>query len=88
MDRWQTHQRTNSGAPLRPGERVVDRSAFDDMAHVETGPQLRRGQSVFHARFGKGTVEAVESSGESAMVVATFPGFGRRKILSRFLVTS
>jgi DNA helicase-2/ATP-dependent DNA helicase PcrA len=88
MDRWQTHHKTASGAPLRPGERIVDRTAFDDMAHVETGPQLRRGQSVFHARFGKGTVEAVESSGESAMVVAMFPGFGRRKILSRFLVTS
>jgi len=85
MDRWQTHHKTTT--PLRPGERIVDRTAFDDV-QLETGPQLRRGQSVFHARFGKGTVEAVESSGESATVVAMFPGFGRRKILSRFLVVS
>ena len=88
VDRWQTHQKFTLDKPLRPGERVVDRTAFDDMAHVETGPHLHRGQSVFHARFGKGTVEAVESSGEATMVVATFPGFGRRKILSKFLVTN
>jgi len=87
VDRWQTHQKFTLDKPLRPGERVVDRTAFDDMAHVETGPHLRRGQSVFHARFGKGTVEAVESGGEATMVVAMFPGFGRRKILSKFLVT-
>jgi len=66
----------------------VDRTAFDDLAHEDPAVNLRRGQPVFHARFGKGIVEAVESSGESAMVVATFPGFGRRKILSRYLVSS
>jgi hypothetical protein len=30
----------------------------------------------------------VESAGDSATVVANFPGFGRRKILSRYLVKS
>ena len=84
----QTHQKTATGPLLRPGERIVDRTAFDDMAHVDGATQWRRGQPVFHARFGKGIVEAVETSGESAMVVATFPGFGRRKILSRYLVSS
>ncbi len=88
VDRWQTHRKPSTGPLLRPGERIVDRTAFDDMAHVDGNTQWRRGQPVFHARFGKGTVEAVESSGESAMVVATFPGFGRRKILSRYLVGS
>ena len=88
VDRWQTHQKTSRGPLLRPGERIVDRTAFDDLAHEEPTANLRRGQPVFHARFGKGIVEAVESSGESAMVVATFPGFGRRKILSRYLVSS
>ena len=88
VDRWQTHHKPAASATLRPGERVVDRTAFDDMAHTEQGQTWRRGQPVFHARFGKGVVETVESSGDAAMVVATFPGFGRRKILSRYLVTS
>lgn len=88
LDRWQTHQKPSSGPQLRPGERIVDRSAFDDMAHAEPSAQWRRGQPVFHARFGKGVVEAVEPGGDSVMVVAMFPGFGRRKILSKFLVGS
>ena len=87
-NRWQTHKQQPGAQVLRPGERIVDRSAFDDIAPTEAGATFRRGQSVFHARFGKGIVEAIESAGESATVTANFPGFGRRKILSRFLVTS
>ncbi len=86
-ERWVTHKKTTVGPALRPGERFVDRSAFDDLAHAEPSANLRRGQPVFHARFGKGVIEAIESVGESATVVANFPGFGRRKILSRYLVT-
>ena len=87
-DRWLTHQKPTVGQALRPGERIVDRSAFDDLAEAESHLSLRRGQAVFHARFGRGIVEAIENGGESATVTATFPGFGRRKILSRYLVTS
>jgi hypothetical protein len=85
-DRWLTHEKSAAGDTLRPGERFVDRAAFDDLAHSEPATTLRRGQSVFHARFGRGVVENIESGAESAMVTATFPGFGRRKILSRYLV--
>jgi DNA helicase-2/ATP-dependent DNA helicase PcrA len=85
-DRWLTHEKSAASDALRPGERFVDRSAFDDLAHSEPATTLRRGQSVFHARFGRGIVENIESGAESPMVTATFPGFGRRKILSRYLV--
>lgn len=89
IDRWQTHKAPlNGGQVLRPGERIVDRSVFDDIAPTDAGSSFRRGQAVFHARFGKGIVESIENAGESATVTANFPGFGRRKILSRYLVTS
>lgn len=85
-DRWLTH-RPSTGAPaLRPGERIVNRSAFDDIAEPEPLSALRRGQMVFHQRFGRGVVEKIESGGDSETVTAMFPGFGRRKILSRYLV--
>jgi len=87
-NRWQTHKQQPGAQPLRPGERIVDRSAFDDIAPTEAGATFRRGQAVFHARFGKGVVETIENAGESATITANFPGFGRRKILSRYLVTS
>ena len=85
-DRWMTHRATSGGPALRPGERIVDRSAFDDIPESEPESMLRRGQSVFHQRFGRGVVEKIEPSGEAATVTANFPGFGRRKILSRYLV--
>jgi DNA helicase-2/ATP-dependent DNA helicase PcrA len=87
MDRWSTHHKSAQGPPLRPGERIVDRSAFDDIVEEVSSSIPRRGQAVFHARFGRGIVESIELSGESATVVANFPGFGRRKILARYLVT-
>ncbi len=87
LDRWLTHRKAADGPPLRPGERIVDRSAFDDIAPDEPVSTLRRGQAVFHSRFGRGIVENIESGGESITVIASFPGFGRRKILSRYLVS-
>ena len=85
-DRWITHRSATLGQALRPGERIVDRSAFDDISESEPQSILRRGQAVFHQRFGRGVVEKIEAGGESATVTANFPGFGRRKILSRYLV--
>ena len=86
LDQWLTHRKAADGPPLRPGERIVDRSAFDDIAPDGPVSTLRRGQAVFHSRFGRGIVENIESGGESITVIASFPGFGRRKILSRYLV--
>ncbi|HEY5961504.1 MAG TPA: 3'-5' exonuclease, partial [Polyangiaceae bacterium] len=66
----------------------VDRSAFDDLRYGAPPPAFRTGQVVEHARFGRGRVERVESGGESLAVVAKFPGFGSRKILAKFLLTT
>jgi DNA helicase-2/ATP-dependent DNA helicase PcrA len=73
-------------SPPPPGERYVDREAFDDTAHGDgAGPELHRGARVRHARFGEGEVRRVEQSTE-LMVIAFFPGWGEKKILARFLV--
>jgi DNA helicase-2/ATP-dependent DNA helicase PcrA len=71
-----------------PRTTVVDKTAFDDLAQEHAQRSFRVGQVVVHARFGKGRVERVESSGDSLAVVAKFPGFGSRKILAKFLVQS
>jgi DNA helicase-2/ATP-dependent DNA helicase PcrA len=70
----------------KPGDRYVDREAFDDTAHESgTGLELYRGARVRHARFGEGEVRRVEHATE-LMVVAFFPGWGEKKILARFLM--
>jgi DNA helicase-2/ATP-dependent DNA helicase PcrA len=71
---------------MKPGERYVDRDAFDDTAHTDAaGLELHRGARVRHARFGEGEVRRVEHATE-LMVVAFFPGWGEKKILARFLM--
>jgi DNA helicase-2/ATP-dependent DNA helicase PcrA len=69
----------------RPGERYVDRDAFDDVTPRREGVEgLERGSRVRHARFGEGEVRRVEHAAET-MVVAFFPGWGEKKILARYL---
>jgi len=81
------HPMARSGASesVKPGERYVDREAFDDVAHGDGTPDLQRGTRVRHARFGEGEVRRVEHATE-LMVIAFFPGWGEKKILARFLV--
>jgi DNA helicase II / ATP-dependent DNA helicase PcrA len=80
------HPMSAPSLPPKPGERYVDRDAFDDTAQAEgQGPELHRGSRVRHARFGEGEVRRVELANEP-MVIAFFPGWGEKKILARFLV--
>ena len=81
---WRHPMSSPAPAPrIAPGERYVDREAFDDTAdHALEG--LHRGSRVKHARFGEGEVRRVEHAAEM-MVVAFFPGWGEKKILARFL---
>ncbi len=73
------------GVERTPGERYVDRDAFDDVTPRRGGVEgLERGSRVRHARFGEGEVRRVEHAAET-MVVAFFPGWGEKKILARYL---
>jgi DNA helicase-2/ATP-dependent DNA helicase PcrA len=71
--------RTNTGVPLSPGQRVVDRSMLDDAA-----AEIRPGSTVRHKQFGEGVVQSVEWSG-APTVVARFPEYGVKRIRAQFL---
>ncbi|HMR80052.1 MAG TPA: 3'-5' exonuclease, partial [Polyangiaceae bacterium] len=66
----------------RPGERVVDHDAFDDLPDDEQA--LRPGARVHHRRFGAGVIEEVEG-GTIPTVVIRFPSVGTKRIRADFL---
>lgn len=43
---------------------------------------FRPGQRVRHAKWGEGTVVAVEPSGDDQMITVAFPGQGVKKLLA------
>ena len=64
-----------------PGERVIDRDAFDDVSDQR---MPEPGDRVHHAKYGSGIVERV-SLGPDPKVTASFPTWGQKTILMRFL---
>jgi DNA helicase-2/ATP-dependent DNA helicase PcrA len=70
---------------LEPGQRMVDRDAFDDISPDSSPSGVRPGDRVRHRSFGEGVVESVELSGPVPTVVASFPGLGTRRIKATFL---
>ena len=89
-----TSSRARPAAAARD-ERVVDYSAFDDVASRPAASAsaaagagraiaggLARGTRVFHRRFGSGIVEQCEGPDK---VVARFKGFGPKKVLLEYL---
>jgi DNA helicase-2/ATP-dependent DNA helicase PcrA len=73
-----------AGMPLQPGQRFVDRDAFDDLPPDEPSVSLQAGDRVIHPRFGEGVVERIEPGGKP-IVVATFPGHGKKRIVADYL---
>jgi DNA helicase-2/ATP-dependent DNA helicase PcrA len=67
-----------------PGERVIDREAFDDVSGDDASARLRPGARIRHRKFGLGIVERVEHDG-AVTVVARFGGFGTRRVLADWL---
>jgi DNA helicase-2/ATP-dependent DNA helicase PcrA len=72
-----------STPPLAPGSRVVERDEYSQDASSE-GQAVRPGSHVRHVRFGEGVVQSVEG-GMKPSVVASFPGYGEKRILLEFL---
>jgi DNA helicase-2/ATP-dependent DNA helicase PcrA len=71
--------------PLAPGSRVVERDEYSqDVDASDDSGGLRPGSHVRHVRFGEGVVRSVEG-GMKPSVVASFPGFGEKRILVEFL---
>jgi DNA helicase-2/ATP-dependent DNA helicase PcrA len=74
---------SRAGAPLAPGSRVIERDEYSQDGGGE-GQAVRPGSHVRHVRFGEGVVKSVEG-GMKPSVVASFPGFGEKRILLEFL---
>jgi DNA helicase-2/ATP-dependent DNA helicase PcrA len=74
---------TKSRPSLQQGSRVVERDEYSQDSSGD-GLPVRPGSHVRHARFGEGVVQSVEG-GIKPSVVATFPGFGEKRILLEFL---
>jgi DNA helicase-2/ATP-dependent DNA helicase PcrA len=80
---WRHPQAAPASQP-EPGSRFVDHDFFDDSPREVRAARLRRGTRVLHDRFGEGEVLQLVGVGEPAAVVS-FPGWGEKKILARFL---
>jgi DNA helicase-2/ATP-dependent DNA helicase PcrA len=68
---------------LAPGARVIERDEYSQDGGGD-GQAVRPGSHVRHVRFGEGVVQSVEG-GIKPSVVASFPGFGEKRILLEFL---
>lgn len=77
------HPQGGSRPSEPPSGRFVDREFFDDAA-TEANAHVKRGSRVMHEVFGEGRVLAVEESGDPK-VLASFPGWGDKRVLLRFL---
>jgi DNA helicase-2/ATP-dependent DNA helicase PcrA len=63
----------------------VERDEYSqDVDSGDDSRGLRPGSHVRHVRFGEGVVQSVEG-GMKPSVVASFPGFGEKRILVEFL---
>jgi DNA helicase-2/ATP-dependent DNA helicase PcrA len=81
---WRHPQAAPAPPPPEPGSRFVDHDFFDDSPRDVRTMRLRRGTRVMHERFGEGEVLQLVGVGEPAALVS-FPGWGEKKILARFL---
>lgn len=70
-------------SPLRPVTRVASVSASQAAAPSDTGG-LRVGQTIEHERFGIGTVQAIEGSGENLKATVAFKTMGIKQLLLKF----
>ena len=51
---------------------------------MQNGQSLKVGARIEHARFGLGTVEAIEGSGLDTKAIVQFDNSGRKQLLLRF----
>jgi DNA helicase-2/ATP-dependent DNA helicase PcrA len=88
--RAQTPRKSPTSETAEVGGRYVDRDFFDDGADEPShGPaSIRSGARVWHERFGEGKVldaRGAAPGNANPSVLATFPGWGEKRVLLRFL---
>ena len=67
---------------LRPVSSV--QSSYTSSTPLQNGQSLKVGDRIEHARFGLGTVEAIEGSGLDTKATVLFDNAGRKQLLLRF----
>ena len=73
---------THNPSSLRPVRSY--QSSFTASASLPSQQQVQVGQRVEHARFGMGTVVALEGSGLDQKATVDFDNAGRKQLLLRF----
>ena len=59
-------------------------SSYTSSTPLQNGQSLKVGDRIEHARFGLGTVEAIEGSGLDTKATVLFDNAGRKQLLLRF----
>jgi DNA helicase-2/ATP-dependent DNA helicase PcrA len=88
---WQAGRRAGWGGgsaagPRRPslGDEDVSEHPDEEEASAAGAAALRVGMRVYHERFGYGEVEDLEGSGEKQKASVRFPGWGVKKLMTRY----
>jgi DNA helicase II / ATP-dependent DNA helicase PcrA len=66
------------------GDEDISRHPDDDAPSREPASSLRVGMRVYHEQFGYGEIEDLQGSGEKQKASVRFPGWGVRKLMTRY----
>ncbi len=69
--------------PKRPPSRS-EHSQESDFSYSQIEPDIRKGTKVMHETFGRGSVLAIEGSGDAARVVVVFESVGKKTLILKF----
>jgi DNA helicase-2/ATP-dependent DNA helicase PcrA len=80
-------RRSGSSAEARPSrtERSKSREGRMDAAEAGSQSQFRVGARVKHEKYGTGVVLRTEGAGEDAKLTISFPGYGQKKFVAKFV---
>ena len=75
--------------PVTPAASAPSASSAVSPASASAAPSgdaggLRVGQTIEHERFGRGTIQAIEGSGENLKATVAFSSMGTKQLLLKF----
>jgi len=80
-------RRSGSGSETHPAkiERPKSRELHTDPVTTGSGSQFRVGARVKHEKYGTGVVLRSEGAGDDAKLTISFPGYGQKKFVAKFV---
>ena len=72
--------------PVEGSRRIVNNDAPADLRDsvISQAGTLRQGSRIRHERFGVGTIEAIEGTGDNCKISVAFDNVGRKQLLLKF----